>query len=75
MYGQFPMTSDIPMAGRAAVRTYPMPILRGATSSWADGPEGLEVDRLVAILRVRIGPACSVSILRQQLVARLGEPG
>ena len=46
----------------------------------------LEVDRLVAILRVRISPgrtstrgiryvASSMSIWGQQLVARLGEPG
>jgi len=45
-----------------------------ATSSGAFG-SGPEVDRLVAILRVRISPAYSMSILRQQLVARLGQPG
>ena len=45
-----------------------------ATSSGAFG-SGPEVERLVAMLRVRISPACSMSILRQQLVARLGEPG
>ena len=73
MYGQFPMTSDIPTARRAAVRAYPMPILRCATSSRADGRArsdgririGIatgrelrlrrpEVDRLVAILGVRV---------------------
>ena len=75
MYGQFPMTSDIPIVRRAAVRAYPMPILRGATSSRADGPVGLDVDRLVAILRVRVSPAYSMSLSEQQLVAELGEPG
>ena len=32
-------------------------------------------ERLVAILRVRISPACSMSISRQQLVAKLGKSG
>ena len=58
------MTSDIPVGRRAAVRAYPMTILRYATSSQADGRikigiaagSGPEVDRLVAILRVRISP-------------------
>jgi len=85
------MTSDIPDGRRAAVRAYPMTILRYAASNRADGRaqsdgririgiatssgafgSGPEVDWLVAILRVRIGPAYSTSILGQQLVAELG---
>jgi len=64
------MTSDIPVGRRAAVRAYPMTILRYAASGRADGRaqsdgriqigiaagSGPEVDRLVAILGVRISP-------------------
>ena len=74
-----PMRADIPEGRRAAVRAYPMTILRHAASSRADGRadgrmqsdgqnqnrnsdwqwslgSGPEVDRLVAILRVKISP-------------------
>ena len=70
MYGQFPMTSYIPDGRRAAVRAYPMTILRYVASSRADGRaqsdgrikigiaagSGPEVDRLVAIWGVRVSP-------------------
>jgi len=81
-----PVSYDVRHTRRAVVRAYLMPILRCATARRADGrarpsdwqgnlDSGPEVERLVAILGVRISPACSMSILRQQLVARLGEPG
>ena len=69
MYGQFPMTSNIPTSavGRPD---------QNRDSDWQGNLDsGPEVDRLVAVLRVRISPACSMTILRQQLVARLGGPG
>ena len=69
MYGQFPMTSNIPTStvGRPD---------QNRDSDWQGNLDsGPEVERLVAILRLRISPAYSMSILRQQLVARLGEPG
>jgi len=75
MYGQFPMTSDIPTSSGSA---YPMPILRCAISRRAGGPRAAErptvEPRLVAILRVGVGPAYSISLSRQRLVAKLGEP-
>ena len=69
-----PVSYDVRHTRRAAVRAYPMTILRYATSSRADGRSqsggririgiategsfgsGPEVDRLVAILGVRISP-------------------
>ena len=91
------MTSDIPTARRAAVRAYPMTILRYAATGRADGRAqsdgririGIATGRELRLRPrgwgVRISPgrtstrgirqvASSMSILRQQLVARLGEP-
>ena len=77
---------------RAAVRAYPMTILRYAASGWADSriKIGIATGRELRLRPrgwgVRISPgrtstrgirhvATSMPILRQQLVARLGEPG
>jgi len=77
MYGQFPMTSYIPDKQR--FRACPVTILGCAISCRAGGPRTAErptvEPRLVAILRVRVGPAYSMSLSGQRLVAELGEPG